>query len=208
MINMAQREPLVPGCTYHIYNRGNNGETLFIEERNYRYFLKLYAKYIEPVAVTSAYCLMPNHFHFLVQIREQGKTAAVSKTAAVLELDSPYVIRQFNNCFIAYAKAINKAFGRTGALFEPRFRRKHVDNHRYFTHLVAYIHRNPLHHGFVDDFREWPWSSYDAVLAQERTRIPRQQILDWFGGRAKFLEAHQRDVDEMTIAPLIEDDWI
>ena len=58
------------GHYYHIYNRGNNREDIFIQERNYRYFLRLYAKHIEPMADTYAYCLLRNHFHFLVRIKD------------------------------------------------------------------------------------------------------------------------------------------
>ena len=86
-------EPLHPGVFYHIYNRGNNGEDLFIEARNYPYFLALYAKYVEPVAETFAYCLMKNHFHLLVRIKtvdeflartSPDQTSQVSKTCEVL----------------------------------------------------------------------------------------------------------------------------
>ena len=63
--------PLLRPCQYyHVYNRGINGEDLFREERNYRYFLEKYAQYIEPVAETYAYCLLGNHFHLLVRIRD------------------------------------------------------------------------------------------------------------------------------------------
>lgn len=67
---MTNPVPLEHGQYYHIYNRGNNRENLFVEERNYLYFLKLYGQHIEPVASTFAYCLLPNHFHILVQIKE------------------------------------------------------------------------------------------------------------------------------------------
>ena len=70
---MSKAEPLLYGQYYHVYNRGNNGETLFCEERNYPYFLKLYAQHIEPVAEAYAYCLMPNHFHFLVRIKDKDE---------------------------------------------------------------------------------------------------------------------------------------
>lgn len=66
---MSRPEPLLCGQYYHIYNRGNDGRPLFRERRNYGYFLELYARYVEPVADTYAYCLMSNHFHFLVRIR-------------------------------------------------------------------------------------------------------------------------------------------
>jgi putative transposase len=66
---MPNPPPLQPGQVYHFYNRGNNGEDLFREERNYAYFLKLCAMHILPVADTFAYCLMRNHFHLMVRIK-------------------------------------------------------------------------------------------------------------------------------------------
>jgi len=65
---MTTPKALQYGQYYHIFNRGNNRENIFIEGRNYHYFMKLYAKYVEPVAETFAYCLLRNHFHFLVRI--------------------------------------------------------------------------------------------------------------------------------------------
>ena len=66
---MSKPEPLQFGQYYHIYNRGNNRETLFREERNYPYFLSLFIKHVDPVVDTHAYCLMPNHFHLLVKVK-------------------------------------------------------------------------------------------------------------------------------------------
>jgi len=68
---MTSPAPLEYGEYYHIYNRGNNREDVFFEERNYRHFLSLYAKYILPNADTYAYCLLRNHFHLLVRILTQ-----------------------------------------------------------------------------------------------------------------------------------------
>ena len=70
---MSKPEPMQHGQYYHIHNRGNNGEVLFREQRNYSYFLNLYARYIEPVAETYAYCLMSNHFHLLVCIEDEER---------------------------------------------------------------------------------------------------------------------------------------
>ena len=66
---MTKIIPLIPGKYYYIYNRGYNREDIFVEEHNYSYFLKLYDKHISPVAETLAYCLLKNHFRFLVFIR-------------------------------------------------------------------------------------------------------------------------------------------
>lgn len=66
---MSNPVPLQYDTVYHIYNRGNNGENLFIEERNYRYFLRRYGRHIHPVVETYAYCLLRNHFHLLIRVR-------------------------------------------------------------------------------------------------------------------------------------------
>lgn len=151
---MLYPEPLLEDQYYHIYSRGNNGETLFRERRNFPHFLKLYAKYIEPVAETYAYCLLRKHFHFLIRVKAE-------EPDVVLKQLNPS--RQFNNLFIAYAKAFNKAYDRTGALFESPFHRKGVADNVYLTTVIIYIHRNPQKHGLVDDYRDWPHSSYRAI---------------------------------------------
>ena len=208
---MTGPAPLEYGQYYHIYNRGNNRENIFIEERNYRHFLKLYAKYIGPIADTYAYCLLRNHFHFLVRIRtveEQEKTLRVSETLRVLETFKPKSpSQQFGNLFNAYAKAINKAYQRTGSLFQHPFGRVPVTSDAYFVHLVAYIHQNSQKHGFVDDFRVWPYSSYHAIISTKPTRLERDDVLAWFNGPAEFQSSHQREINEHQIAWLVPDDF-
>ena len=184
---MPSPSPLQPGCYYHIFNRGNNRENIFIEARNYDYFMNLYARYIEPLADTYAYCLMRNHFHFLVRIREEDETLKVSKTFRV-SIDASHA---FSNLFNAYAKAINKAHDRTGSLFEHPFGRLQIDSKDHFTRLIVYIHQNPQKHGFVKDFRQWPYSSYRALISSLATFLKRQEILEWFGGREGFVNLHQ-----------------
>jgi hypothetical protein len=146
---MAKPKPLQYGHYYHIYNRGNSGGVLFREERNYPYFLELYAKYVEPVAETYAYCLMSNHFHLLVRIKDFEEREEVCQSFdATMSRDGQtyshvYPSRAFSNLFGTYTKAFNRSYERTGSLFEKPFRRKLVDSDRYLTALVAYIHRNP-----------------------------------------------------------------
>ena len=82
---MTSPSPLLYEPYYHIYNRGVNRENIFIEERNYVYFLGLYAKYIEPVAETFSYCLLRNHFHALVKVKseEEIKIRRAMKTEKI-----------------------------------------------------------------------------------------------------------------------------
>lgn len=63
-------QALERGNYYHIYNRGTNSVTLFDNKENYEYFLTLYSLHIDPIAETFAWCLMKNHFHFVVRIKE------------------------------------------------------------------------------------------------------------------------------------------
>jgi hypothetical protein len=202
---MPGPSPLQYGVYYHIYNRGTNGENVFLEQRNYRFFLERYARYVEPVAFTYAYCLLKNHFHFLVRTKtleeqEQAarQTLKASETFRVLEPS-----QQFANLFNSYAKAFNRACGRTGSLFEHPFHRIEVTTDAYFTHLITYIHQNPQLHGFVGDFRDWPFSSYDAMLSDQTTRVQRDAALEWFGGRVGFLDCHGVRVDVGRIASML-----
>ena len=207
---MPKPDPLAWGRHYHIHNRGNNRENLFLEERNYRYFLELYAHYIEPVAETYAYCLLRNHFHLLVRTRdieEKDLTGATDLTGLPRPVRSiPPPSRAFSNLFNAYAKAINKTYDRTGSLFQRPFGRVAVTSDAQFAWLVVYIHRNPQKHRFVDDFRDWPHSSYHALLAAQPTRLKREEVLGWFGGPAGLAALHRQGDEESHIAPLIADD--
>jgi len=199
--------PLVPGMYFHIYNRGNNRENLFIEKRNYPYFLSLYTKYVEPIADIYAYCLMRNHFHLLVRIKSEDEyqTSRVLETREASMKEKKFNPSQaFSNLFNAYAKAINKGYGRTGSLFEERFGRIPVTNDSYFTNLIFYIHYNPQKHGFVDDFRNWEWSSYHALTGTGQTKLKRAEVLDMFGNLKGFEESHQERMDEKKLEMLID----
>ena len=197
---MEHHARLEPGKYYHIFNRGINGTNIFLEERNYAYFLDLYVKHVQPVAETFAFCLLRNHFHLCVRV----KTFEVSQTSKVSAI--PDATQGFANCFNAYAKAINKTYARTGSLFEHRFHRLEVSSEGYCVRLVHYIHFNPQKHGFVADFREYPYSSYRAFLSDKPTKLQRAQVLDWFGGRAGFDGVHRTLTEEKMIWNLIADD--
>ncbi|MFQ5421043.1 MAG: transposase, partial [Anaerolineae bacterium] len=112
----------------------------------------------------------------------------------------------FSNWFNAYTRAFNPRYKRTGALFERPFGRKPVTSARYFYNLITYIHQNPQKHGLINDFREWPYSSHDAMLSTKPTRLGRTAVLDWFGGVDGFVEAHRSEVDERLIRHLIDDE--
>ena len=198
------QQPLEYGVTYHIYNQGNNGETIFPEERNYKYFMQLYGKYIAPIADTFAYCLLRNHFHFLIRIKDETDLPGFQNLEG-LKLKPPY--RYFSNFFNAYTKAFNKSYERPGSLFEKNFKRKPVTNDTYFTTLITYIHHNPQTHGLIDDYRDWPYSSYPALIGRKVTRLARDEVLGWFDDRQGFVNCHDDMVDFRQITALVEGDF-
>ena len=64
-----KRIPFETDCVFHVYNHGNADDLIFKEDTNYAFFLKRYRKYIPAIGDTLAYCLMPNHFHFLIKVK-------------------------------------------------------------------------------------------------------------------------------------------
>ena len=196
--------PLQWGQVYHIYNRGVNRENIFIEPRNYPYFLQLYAQHITPVADTFAYCLLKNHFHFLVRMKELSHLTGLGDLSGVGDVKEPS--QYFSNLFNAYARSINKAYDRTGSLFQRPFGRIPVTTDAYFTQLVIYIHQNPQRHGLVDDFRDWPYSSYQAIIGSKATKLEREEVLSWFGDKEALNVAHTIRMELRAIAHLMDKD--
>lgn len=174
---------LTPGKFCHIYNRGNNKEPIFKEERNYNYFLSLWKKHLSPVVDTYAYSLLPNHFHFLVRVKDAPQAE---------DAFSKKVSRSFANHFAAYAMAINKRYGRVGSLFQKNFRRRAIDTDHYFEKVVLYIHTNAQKHGLVDSFTAHRHHSFHSILSELPTLLRRDAVLNLFGGREEFIAAHHR----------------
>lgn len=174
------------GKIYHIYNRGINGETLFKSEDNFRYFLKKYDYYIGQIADTFAWCLLENHFHFLVKVKEENE---ISKKPS----------QQFSNLFNAYTKAFNKQQNRHGTLFERPFKRKEISDEKYFRNLVLYIHTNAVHHNLVKKVEDYTWSSYASIITNKPSNIRRREVINWFDDKANFIACHQQKNDFLSL---------
>ena len=189
-------EPLVNGYYYHIYNRGINSENLFIDKNNYEYFLNLYNKYIPTIAESFAWCLMPNHFHFLVKIKELEDEVATNSDRVqnpVRVTKPPHL--HFSHLFNAYTQAFNKYSSRHGSLFERPFKRKLIKDDNYLKQLIIYIHNNPVKHEFVSSPQEYPWSTYGEIISNTTTKLPRNEIIDLFSDRENFIACHKKMQD-------------
>ena len=99
--------------------------------------------------------------------------------------------QHISNLLNAYTRSFNRTYDRTGALFQRPFGRVLVTSDAQFRRLVVYIHRNPEKHGFVTDFRDWPYSSYQTILTDKRTNLNREAVLSWFGNVQGFHQGHK-----------------
>ena len=152
---------------FHVYNRTNNKEILFKSEENRSYFLKQFAKYLSPFLDTFCWNLLPNHFHFLVQIKSteeikenlQGLLSNTLKTiekeyltgTSTTELLLELAWKRF---FTSYSMAFNKQQNRTGNLFHRPFKRIEINKESHFTQAIVYIHANAQHHNLCKDFTQ------------------------------------------------------
>jgi putative transposase len=171
---------LIPNQTYHIYNHANGNENLFRNNENFYYFLQKYTDYTSIVAFTFAYCLMPNHFHFLVRIKEERSIidAAFQKFGTFGKLSiEKFITKQFSNLFSSYTQSYNKVYDRKGSLFVPNYKNKIVKDTNHLFNAMNYIHMNPVFHNFVEKAEDWKFSSYNAYFSSKNTKLSRDLVL-------------------------------
>ncbi len=214
---------LETGKMYHLYNRGNNRENLFYKKENYHYFIRQLDKYLSNFADVYAYCLLPNHLHFLIKIKDEDEifrnirdaitlsdSISTKQNYAITLSDSIVVSKiiseQFRRFFISYSQAINKQENRLGSLFQKHFKIKAVNNDSYFSMLVFYIHANPQKHGLIDDFREWNYSSYHSIISEKISKLKKNEVIGWFGNLEEYKEFHNQKFDFRNLTSLELDD--
>ena len=170
-----------PGAFYHVIHRGNAGEAIFRSKRDREKFLENVAKAVERFGINvHTYCLMTNHYHFLVETPEPNLSRAV----------------QWIN--VSYAAYFNRKRDRIGHLFQGRFKSILVDADEYLKHLSRYIHLNPLRANMVEQLLSYPWSSYPVFAG--KAKAPDWLEVDWllslFGkSRKKACAAYRRFVE-------------
>ena len=159
------------GMYYHIYNRGVSKSSLFREPGNYHFVIAKLQKYAEiNQTAVIAYCLMRNHYHFL--LRQDG------------EIPAGNVVRSIFN---SYSKAYNLKYTHSGTLFERRFQAKSVQIHTHLLHLCRYIHANPVKDGFVANPADWPWSNYlEWIGTRDGSLVDHVFIQEQFGSGIQY----------------------
>ncbi|UTW65908.1 transposase [bacterium SCSIO 12643] len=170
--------PLEPGNFYHYYNRGNNKENLFRSDNNYQYFISLMFKYLPAVADVYSYCLLPNHFHLILRIKDEHQLSFEY-------FNQRQISQPFSNFFNAYAKAFNKMYCRTGSLFQKHPKRIKVNNSDYLKNLIIYINTNSSHHG-IANFETYKYSSYLDLISNVPAEISRKEVISLFDDVENF----------------------
>lgn len=169
------------GHLFHVFNRGNNRETVYYNVRNYELFIAKMEKYILPYAEILAWCLMPNHFHIMILINFKSINARSLNDSIGLMLRS-------------YARAINIQEHRVGSLFQEGTRaqnltepnEKLITSHNYFygpayifqvhksrypMKCMEYIHLNPVKAGLVNEPSEWDYSSFNEYIGKRKYNL-------------------------------------
>ncbi len=194
---------------YHLYNHAISNENLFRTEDNYSFFIEKYELYLHPIAITYAFCLMPNHFHFLIKFKTEEEIKGYffpDKDLAGSENLQGFlqtkINKQFSNFFNSYAKAFNKVYERQGKLFRNSMKLKEVTDDDYLRKLIHYIHYNPVLHGFTDDPADWRYSSYQGINGNKKSMLVLNEIMELFVDETEFKKYHKNHVDEKLLNEL------
>jgi REP element-mobilizing transposase RayT len=159
-------ETLVSNTFYHVYNRANENLKLFYDEDDYKKFLRTFNKYLNGSVDFYAYCLIPNHFHFLIKTKQEEKNYS----------------KVFSDFFNSYSRYLQVKHDLKGNIFNRPFKRLPISDYNYFIQAVYYIHSNPTHHNLSQDFKEYNWSSYKLILVPNNSNLKKKELLEIFGG--------------------------
>ncbi|MBI4546693.1 MAG: transposase [Ignavibacteriae bacterium] len=184
----------IDGNYYHLYNQGVHRSAIFFSDENYCYLLRLLKKYSTLYKVSvMAYCLMPNHYHFVLRQNERGSISRFVQTT-----------------FNAYTQAINVQQKIGGTLFQGRAKSICIDSDRYVLQLIRYIHLNPVIAGLVRNPEDWLFSDYRVWIGLDVNSLTDRSFRNIYfdNGRAyrKFVEDYRNDMARSQIKKYLLDE--
>ncbi len=161
------------GYTYHIYNRSN--QTVFRTQDNYTYFLKKFKQYISPYVDVLAWCLMSNHFHFMVMANAEAVKYVEDKHLPNTQVLS----KKFGTFLSSYTKAYNKMYKKRGHLWAHNTKAKQLNytNNNYPLSCFRYIHENPKAAGLVKKHSDWDYSSFKDLIGERNGTIVNKELV-------------------------------
>src|SRR3989344_48245 len=185
-----------PEAYYHVYNRGVNKRTVFLDNKDYTVFLSLFKRYLSDEQSDQynrsyedlsseikllAYCLMPSHFHLLIyQDEASGMTNLLQRVLT------------------SYSIYFNKRYHRIGPLFQDSYKASRINSDEYLLHISRYIHLNP------QNWRDWEFSSIDFYLGNKHAEwLDQKPIMDLFKNKKDYhdfvadYEDYKRSLEEI-----------
>lgn len=175
------------GNYYHVYNRGCNRESIFLTDGNYLYLTNLIHRFLHSYSIAIiAYCLMPNHYHFLIRSDKDDVIA-------------PFIQRLFNS----YTQAFNRQQKRSGTLFERRSKSILVDDEDYLIYLCRYIHLNPVAARLVACPEDWVYSNYlEWIGKRDGVLCDREFVQSYFAQPDDYAELIRSSMSEASTKKL------
>ena len=194
------------GHIYHIYNQGNNRQKIFFNRENYFFFLGKMKEYILPYTDIMAWCLMPNHFHWMVYVREtdifRSRGATQSRTPTIS--DNISFNKSIGFLLASYTRAINNQENITGSLFREKTKAECLTAYNGITPsfyntefgtimnitdpekeypqiCFNYIHNNPVKAGLVKSAEDWEFSSFQDICGMRNGKLINRERINEFG---------------------------
>ncbi|MDX6770195.1 MAG: transposase [Elusimicrobiota bacterium] len=170
---------------YHAMSRGVEKRIIYLSDEDRVVFLRFLRESVFSArASLFAYCLMGNHFHILIAVRDVPLSVIMHRLLT------------------RYSRYFNDAHDRVGHLFQGRYGAEPCEDLAYLIHLHAYIHRNPVRASLVRQINDWPWSGHEEILAGEGPLLDpaRRDALTGFDAgefKARYLER----LGDTTAAP-------
>lgn len=199
-----------PDGFYHVYNRTNNQDLLFVNEENRRFFMQQYEHFLGYLTETCAWCLIPNHFHFLIKTKtkeaaithlSKARSRELSKTEKLFLQGKrefyQLINKAFTRFFQSYSEAFNNVHKRKGNLFYSSFKCQYVANAYQLRNTILYIHSNPIKHGLVshsDDFKWCSWNIYKSAFSKNTVN---KTVYEIFESKSGFILAHEAYFEAM-----------
>ncbi len=160
----------LPGCPHHVIQRGNNRQSIFNSPENHQALLDLMTESAKRFEVdVHAYVLMDNHFHLLLTPRTEDGL--------------PLMMQAVGRRYVRY---FNDLRGRTGTLWEGRYRSTVIEAERFLLACMTYIDLNPVRAGLVAQAGDYPWSSYGHYTGQRIDKLITPHPLLWELGNTPF----------------------
>lgn len=195
---------------YHVYNRSVDKKPMFTSDENYAFFIRQFDKYLSNYIKIYAYCLLGNHFHFMIKINDLTDLTTFEKLTNLSKPKSTHdiVSHQFRKFFQSYSMAFNKQQNRIGTLFQTPFKRVRIEKDSYLQELACYINTNAQKHKLVENFREWKWSSYHNIISNKNTKLLKDELIAYFDNVDNFIFCHEdyaKKIDAIEREFFIED---